>query len=425
MICAATNKTPQRRHNAPPLPKNSIKRSNAKGLTAPQAAAESAVDSLGSYLLNRATPPPAVSYKSESDYDFSAAAEAARKDRFYRQDIAQTILFEEKRLNACCKALAPDRNIAAGIAGQVKIMQTATAAGNAYHLKGLVTCGSVWTCPVCSARVSERRKDELSAAVDGWTTSGHGVTMATLTSPHYSNTQLDEHLAGMKDALRRMTNRKPFKRIAEQIGIVGRVRALEVTHGVNGWHSHFHILLFTDAPLDSAALPELQTELLNQWKSACVAAGLPEPNAHGFTLAAGNSAAGEYVSKWGACEEMTKGINKTGQRDGQVTPFGLLLLHAGGDATAAPLFREYAKCFKGSRQLVWTAGLRDLLGLGAELSDEELAEMDEEKAVEFMTIPLNVWKTVLRRRARGALLAACLNGIDSVYDFLIEIMPDE
>ena len=31
---------------------------------------------------------------------------------------------------------------------------------------GLVTCGSVWACPVCAAKVQERRREEIALAID-------------------------------------------------------------------------------------------------------------------------------------------------------------------------------------------------------------------------------------------------------------------
>lgn len=414
--------TDPRRHHAAPLPKNSAKRQRHSGSTQPQTTTAADLQGLGITYQIAQPPHTQAATKPPKNEGLSAAAESARKDRFYRQDIAQTILMGDKRLNACCKALAPDKTLAPGMPGQVRIMQTVTATGSAYHLKGLQTCGSVWQCPVCSARISERRREELSTGLDRWVTAGHGVSMATLTAPHYINTRLDKHLAGIGDALRTWTNRPSFKRIAERIGLVGRVRALEVTHGQNGWHSHYHILFFTESPIDAESLPVLETEMLKLWQSACVSAGLPEPNENGFKLAAGNAAAGDYVSKWGAAEEMTKSVSKTGQQAGQVTPFGLLAAHAGGDTKAAGLFREYAKCFKGKRQLVWSKGLRDLLQLGIEKTDEQLAAEDIAPATEFMQVPLNVWQSVVRRRARGSLIAACQGGLDSVYDFLIELM---
>jgi hypothetical protein len=52
--------------------------------------------------------------------------------------------------------------------------------------------------------------------------------MLTLTVPHYACDSVAAVLGGLTDAFRRMMNRKPWKRIAEQIGLAGRVRTLKL-----------------------------------------------------------------------------------------------------------------------------------------------------------------------------------------------------
>jgi hypothetical protein len=325
------------------------------------------------------------------------------------------------RLNICCRALAPDMTLAKGQPGTVKILKSGESN---FHYGGLMVCGSVWVCPICASKITERRRVELAQGVENWLSGGHGVSLLTLTVPHYAKNSLQTVLDGLTDAFRRMMKGKPWKRVSEQIVLVGRVRTLEVTHGPNGWHPHFHILLFTESPLDSVDLLHLADALLIQWQSSALAAGLPKPNHHGLTLQDGSEAA-RYVSKWGIDHEMTKGHLKQGVKAGHVSPFGLLEIAADqepGYEKVVPLFREYGKAFKGKRQLVWSDGLRGLLGLGQELTDEEIATSEEEKATLFFKIPLNVWKIVLQKERRGELLNVCENGLDALHDYLIELM---
>ena len=94
----------------------------------------------------------------------------------------------------------------------------------------------------------------------------------------------------------------------------------------------------------------------------------------------GAADAGNYVAKWGAAEELALGERKKG-RLGR-TPFQLLQDYAeGGDANAGALFTEFAKVFKGRRQLVWSRGLKALAGI-EEKSDERIAEEDAKRAEE-------------------------------------------
>ncbi|MBV6574955.1 rolling circle replication protein, Rep63 protein, partial [Acinetobacter baumannii] len=82
------------------------------------------------------------------------------------------------------------------------------------------------------------------------------------------------------------------------------------------------------------------------------------------------------VSKWGIESELTKGHVKKG-RNGGFTPFDLLQLSLYNETIFekdfGKLFQEFAIAMKGSRQLVWSRGLKALLDLD-EKTDEELAE---------------------------------------------------
>jgi hypothetical protein len=204
------------------------------------------------------------------------------------------------------------------------------------------------------------------------------------------------------------------------LGRVGHVRAWEVTHGRkreinNGWHPHFHILLFLERP--HCSLHEFEDWAYAVWSRACRASGLDEPNRrYGVSLQDGSRAA-EYVAKmgledargWGLDAEMTKGHIKRA-KNGE-TPFDLLRAElADGDAQARALFREYAAAFKGKRQLVWSRGLRELLGLGQVATDAELAAAQEDDCIQLSEIGRDQWRQILRCDARAELLVIARRG---------------
>ncbi len=149
--------------------------------------------------------------------------------------------------------------------------------------------------------------------------------------------------------------------------------------------------------------------LLSQWQAACFSAGVPVPNEHGLDLVAGNKAAA-YVSKWGLEEEMTKGHLKKGKKEGHVSPFGLLDLYEEGDEKAGELFVEYCETFKGKRQLSWTRGLREKMGLGQEKTDQEISEQPEEKSELFISITSHVWSKVIRSNRLLEFIGVCARG---------------
>ncbi len=283
--------------------------------------------------------------------------------------------------------------------------------GKAYY-HGLMACGSVWTCPVCAAKISERRRSELKQAIEAGKALGWIPHFVTLTVPHGAGDDVKELLAKLSEALKRLSNGKyAIKRCIEQErpseALHGYIRALEVTHGQNGFHPHFHMIVFTSAGITSAFMLDAYRAA---WQRACRLAGLPIPSdAHGVTVQDGRFAA-EYASKWGIEDEMTKGHTKQTRRKG-LTPWGMLrAVLDDNDADypasrAGSLFQVYAAAFAGRRQLYWSNGLRAKLALAKELTDEELvAKPDEEDSTILATLTVEQWKAIRRKGQQAHIL---------------------
>lgn len=267
------------------------------------------------------------------------------------------------------------------------------------HYKNLQTCGSVWHCPVCAAKISERRRAELVAAVAAHRASGGDVLLMTLTNSHDRGDLLPDLLARQAVALTKFRQRREGARLFDSAGVVGVVRALEVTHGGNGWHPHYHFLLFVTDTLSSRRLAALRTQLADYWLRCCQASGLPLPDLeHGVDVRGGQWAA-QYASKWGLEEEMTKAHIKRGRRSSR-TPFDLL---RAGDSASLMLFRDFALAFKGKRQLVWSRGLKDRLAI-EEVSDEEIAASVDDDARFLGSLDREDWALVCHREHRARLL---------------------
>lgn len=292
--------------------------------------------------------------------------------------------------------------------------------GENFSFGGLMHCGSVWNCPTCASIITEFRRNELIEAHAFALAQGLCISMLTLTVPHYSKDHLEDVLNGIQKALRTLKNRKPFKKFTEEIELVGNIRTLEATYGENGWHPHFHILLFTKKLLSDDFLKTLKEVLLSQWQSACVSSGLPCPNEHGLDLVNGTWAAA-YVTKWGIEEEMTKGLLKKGKKAGHVAPFALLDMYAEGDEEAGKRFQEYARVFKGRRQLVWSKGLRAMLGVSIQKSDEAIIEEVENKSEVFMKISYDDFKRILAHNKQADFLFTCNSGVTAVQAWLADL----
>jgi hypothetical protein len=62
--------------------------------------------------------------------------------------------------------------------------------GRRAGIEGLVTCGSVWLCPVCAAKVASKRAEELAQVLDAVHDAGGSAFMLTLTIRHSAGDRL-------------------------------------------------------------------------------------------------------------------------------------------------------------------------------------------------------------------------------------------
>ncbi len=371
---------------------------------------------LGSIARFRCTPP------SEAG-TASAPAPSVKALRFARKRVVN-----ELRLSAGSRAKHCHRTPQQGRTSvEVRSFEPPAPAPGAplrsLSYGGLQSCGSAWDCPLCAAKISERRRVELLAGVEAWRAMGGQVFMVTLTHGHDKGDRLAYLLAWEQCALHRFLMRRSVRRLLRAIGHVGQVRAWEITHGRfafdNGWHPHFHLLFFVmprpGAPFSPAAFEALREPFFVQWADCCERSGLRRPNAlRGVRIDSGDDLArGGYLAKmgleedrWNISHEMTKGHTKKSAQGKGETPFDLLdaILRDPGDVQAMGLFREFSAATRGKHQLSWSRGLRDRLGLSGQASDEEVAAEVGEGTTVFLDLTLSQWRAVLRHNAQGRLL---------------------
>lgn len=329
------------------------------------------------------------------------------------------------------------------------------------YYAGLQTCGSPWACPHCAAKITERRCDEIQQAVDLWLALGNTVCMLTLTNSHHAGEPLRPMMDGQAKALAWLLSHKAVKQALKSACVVGHIRAWEVTQGRlafnNGWHPHFHILLFIDvaAARDRYGFQEfgtyffaklIQGPLSALWLKACDRAGLGTPSAERGCKVDPDRGGGsakypakmglegvredseghrDSESRWMFSDEITRGQTKKAAKGKGETPFQLLdsVLETGDDE-AAQLWIEYRVATKGRSQVSFSRGLRDLIGLDPALSDEEVASEVREDDPIWAYLSLHQWRQVLRARAQFELLRVGEEGgLDAVLAFLAGL-PD-
>ncbi len=322
---------------------------------------------------------------------------SARLGRWRLQAAARRLLGSSHRVSTCLRR--PRTGLGGSPAPGVTVCRRPDS-GAAYYT-GLIVCGNAWSCPCCASKISERRRIELLEAIRLHRATGGAVALLTLTVPHARESRAFELVDLTCQAIRRFWSGRARARLFADCGLVGSVRALEVTHGdANGWHPHTHHLLFLSADVDLAVLGE---RLFVHWARQVAAVGLGTALPDAFKLHDGSHAS-RYASKWGLAEELSKANVKQARALGR-TPFALLHDYASGDARAGALFAEFAVAFKGRSQLRYSRGLRKHLGLGREATDEELAQAVPERTDEkVITISPRDWVLVCRLELRGVVL---------------------
>ncbi|MGH7442145.1 MAG: hypothetical protein ACREKE_05660 [bacterium] len=284
--------------------------------------------------------------------------------------------------------------------------------GHLYY-DGLIRCGSVSSCPVCSPKIRNQRALEIQAAIQGFRRSypGGDVVLATLTVPHRGSTPLALSLQAVLDSWSRgIVVGNAWSLCKQRYGVIGSIRALEIQcAGRSGWHPHLHVLLFCSRPMDDAARASLQAELYRRWcaRLARCHGGLGVPSVErGVRLdlvRQGDAAAEGYLTKleavegygglgkgrdgWGASVELARADLKHGWDRGYRTslaPFEVLDMYAWaeqvGDMVSRAywygVWREYAVAMFGRPVLHVSRGLYALLGVRPVSDEEALAEPD-------------------------------------------------
>ncbi|MEU0788028.1 hypothetical protein ABZ341_41680 [Streptomyces sp. NPDC006173] len=187
----------------------------------------------------------------------------------------------------------------------------------------------------------------------------------------------------------------------ERWGVAGTTRTIEITYGANGWHSHAHVLLWTEEPATEARATAIEEELFHRWAQRCVAVGLPKP-ARGEmrdgkrvgkgvdVAAAGSEKRGEqgdvlarYVVKLqegsALAMEMTGANMKVARGQKGRTVMELAAIAATGDEDAKALWHEFEFATRGIQCLTWSHGLRERLALLVELDEREDEEIPDEE----------------------------------------------
>jgi hypothetical protein len=336
-------------------------------------------------------------------------------------DLAQNLsydnlLTERYMLQACAKYLMPFSRVSncnrLSCGSDIGVLKSHEHKNTSFS--GLQTCGSPWNCTVCSAKISERRKNEVVDALEQHIANGGITYFVTFTFRHGRKQSLVELKEKQREAFKYLRKSRGYEKYKKLVGYSGMIRALEVTWGqANGWHPHTHEIIFGDVKTSFQSIKRL---LFPEWLKACEKAGLPAPSFRNGIDVRGGEKAGDYVNKYG--KELTKGHMKKASGD-RFSPFDLLRSYFyDQNELHGVKFVEFSDAMQGARQLYWTNGLKAKFKIN-DKSDDALASEAQEYSYLMGNIPLEHWKAVVNYKARSSvLIIARENEFENVLAFV-------
>lgn len=316
-----------------------------------------------------------------------------RAERYSRQEKIQKILKKNtsenlyKRVKLCTRAM---------LSHEVGVHRSKKH-GKAFYSQ-LVTCGNVWLCPVCSAKIQSRRAIEISRILQYAYSNGYTATMVTFTHPHSRQDSLESNIERHNTALKLFRGGRVWSKFKQSVGFVGLIRVMEITHGANGWHAHTHELWITQN-----GFADQRDMIVERWRKSCKSAGFKINNVEAFNRHSvdvmSDCHASDYLQKmadssaWGADKEL---VNGSAKKTKGLTPFEL------AEQNEAK-FIEYVLATKGRKQMYRTPALLKLAGL-RDKTDEELATEKVDEAELICFLDSFGWSIIRRNHIRTQLL---------------------
>jgi len=332
-----------------------------------------------------------------------------------------------------------------------------------YH--GVATCGSVWACPVCSAKIQSARRQELQEVLDWAVSQGLVLGFGTMTLRHNKNEPLAKLWNGLGVCFkavrtdRAVRNRRSWLMADLDTGVstMPYIRTQEVTYSYeNGWHPHVHMVYFFRPGTTQEDVNALADNEFKVWQRTALAEGLGEPLRDLYEIKLVNpqdsndvaedvQRVASYLTKAtlgqpaqeapkeslaqvieGTSYEMQGSMTKKA-RAGSRTPAQILHdVRETGNADDMELWWEYERVSKGKHSIDYSRGLLDLVGV-RERSDEDIAN-EEIGGIEDTAVVLADWHrdVACGRAGLGSRLLDVAKAGGQAADLdAVEVYPDD
>lgn len=174
-----------------------------------------------------------------------------------RADLARSLRpFNRARVRKCrCVRVQPNVSLVERVNGDGECTLV---------VRGVLTCGSVHSCPMCAASVMGERAADIVQALDSAKRENVALTTFTLRHSHGMPLRLLRKL--LAASYSEVKAGRTGQAVRDALGYIGDVKGAEQTYGTNGWHPHLHCLIFAESRIDE---DHYQETLAARWKT-CV-----------------------------------------------------------------------------------------------------------------------------------------------------------
>jgi hypothetical protein len=242
-----------------------------------------------------------------------------------------------------------------------------------------------------------------------WENLGGKHVMGTLTMRHHKGHSLDQEWTALSKGWNSVSRSQVWRKWKGRLGSPGLIKVVECNYGCeHGWHVHLHFVLLVDGSCSEADVRQLSGWLFPKWERSLHLAGMPGALsiAQDLHLVDGVEAAsqvGEYLNNataYGTAESLGRELHaswsKQARSDHKTVPHWRLIEEFAetGDTELLALWHEWERDSKRHHQYEVSKGLRDLLLVGPEKSDEEIAA-EEVGDRDLVQISPDGWRQVL------------------------------
>lgn len=242
------------------------------------------------------------------------------------------------------------------------------------------TCDSNWTCIVCASRKAASRAKKHKRFLRERKSAGCAVVTVTLTVAHYLSMRLNPSWDTVADSVNYVTEGASWSNIKRKFGVTHLIKAMEVTHGTNGWHPHVHMVLVID-PKEAKDhdFHKLEDAIWNRWSSAVTERGYRSVREDGgikMIEEGDTDRLAEYLEKGHRLTSALPDDIELSAQDDHM-PFEIGLLACSEELPDAErrrylrLWHEWDRASLGRRAMWWSQNLNQVLGEAAEDPDDD------------------------------------------------------